>query len=388
LIVGILLTLLWQAKSVGASPGLNNFQGTLEGRVAALEEMLEHFSREGDDIFITGANLHVRNDTGTTDGTPDGLGNVIIGYNELRGTDDDRSGSHMLVVGKELNYSSFGGLVVGQHNETSGWFSTVSGGENNTASGSFSTVSGGFANTASGNTATVSGGADNTASGGPVSTVSGGQDNVASGLAATVSGGGNNTASGDTASVSGGDSNTASGPSSTISGGQDNVASGTRSSVSGGRGNTAGAPFSSVSGGSTNMASGQFSTVSGGRNNTASLEQLHVPSPEAGSITVDDLIGIWQAESVVTQFYEDGTFRAANSVNLLESLPVAEGEFQFDGNEITLITSEESLNCEGLIGSYQVQLTEQGELQFELQEDPCNSRHYNFTNEPWSRNSP
>jgi hypothetical protein len=372
LIAGILLTLLWQSKSVEASPELNNFQGTLEGRVAALEEMLEHFSREGDDIFITGANLHVRNDSGTTDGIPDGLGNVIIGYNESRGTGDDRSGSHMLVVGKELNYSGFGGIVVGHRNETSGNFSSISGGSTNEASGFAAIISGGQGNTASG----------------PLSSVSGGDTNTASGERSSVSGGTGNEASDRDSTVSGGSSNEASGPSSTVSGGFANKASNLSAVVSGGAANTASGDFSIISGGRGNTASGDFSTVSGGEENTASLAQSHVPSPEASSITIDDLIGIWQSGTTVTQFYEDGTFRAANSVNLFESLPVAEGQFQLDGNELSFITSEESSNCEGLIGSYQVQLTEQGELQLELQEDPCNSRHYEFTNAPWSRNSP
>ena len=42
-----------------------------------------------------------------------GLGNLVIGYNELRGAGDDRSGSHNLVIGSRNNYSSHGGLVGG-----------------------------------------------------------------------------------------------------------------------------------------------------------------------------------------------------------------------------------------------------------------------------------
>ncbi len=85
---------------------------------------LKHFSRDGDDIYITGANLHIVNGTGETE-TKNGLGNLIVGYNEGRTgiipnlPPDDRTGSHMLVVGKENNYSSYGGIVVGVHNTTS-----------------------------------------------------------------------------------------------------------------------------------------------------------------------------------------------------------------------------------------------------------------------------
>ena len=49
-----------------------------------LEDLLTHFSRVDDDIHITGANLHIVNGMGDTE-TTNSLGNLIIGYNELRG---------------------------------------------------------------------------------------------------------------------------------------------------------------------------------------------------------------------------------------------------------------------------------------------------------------
>ena len=67
----------------------------------------------GNDIVVSGANLYVNNGTGSTGGPVNGLGNLVIGYNELRGAGDDRSGSHNLVVGSRNNYSSYGGLVGG-----------------------------------------------------------------------------------------------------------------------------------------------------------------------------------------------------------------------------------------------------------------------------------
>ncbi len=145
-------------------------------------DLLEHFSRDGDDIFITEANLHIVNGTGDTE-TTNGLGNVIVGYNESRIdpsiAPDDRTGSHMVVVGAENNYSSFGGVVVGQRNSTSGTYSSVTGGRNNVASGTSSSVSGGRSNEASGYMSSVSGGTGNTAIG-DYSSVSGGTDNTAS----------------------------------------------------------------------------------------------------------------------------------------------------------------------------------------------------------------
>jgi hypothetical protein len=127
-----------------------------EQRVAALEKLLKHFSRKGNEVRLTGANLHIRNGLGSTDCTaeegkeipdcPNGLGNLIVGYNELRNNPDFpdvRTGSHNVVVGQQHNFSRFGGLVVGEFNTISGDFAAVSGGNVNTASGGWSSVSGG-----------------------------------------------------------------------------------------------------------------------------------------------------------------------------------------------------------------------------------------------------
>jgi hypothetical protein len=195
-------------------------------------EVLQYFTRAGSDIFITGANLHLVNGVGAT-ATQNGLGNLILGYNEVRGSGDDRSGSHMLVVGSENNYSRSGGIVAGLHNEASGDFASAVGGQYNTASGLYSSVLGGFQNTASGLYASTSGGFENIASGGSAS-VSGGLGNVASGPFASVSGGAGNTASGFESAVSGGTSNLASGGDASVSGGSTNTAGGDSSAVSGG----------------------------------------------------------------------------------------------------------------------------------------------------------
>lgn len=168
----------------------------------ALAFLLEHFSREGNELFITGANLHIVNGLGATNGNPafpsaidpavtmtNGLGNLIIGYNELRGNvSDERPGSHNLVVGRQNSFSSFGGLVAGRLNSALGPYSTVSGGQQNTAGGPSSSVSGGAGNLATGLAASVSGGVSNTASA-QQSSVSGGQQNTASGVNSSVSGG-------------------------------------------------------------------------------------------------------------------------------------------------------------------------------------------------------
>jgi hypothetical protein len=97
----------------GQVAALESQVAALASRIAALEAKLTHVSVAGNDITISGVNLYVNNGTGSTDAV-NGLGNVVIGYNELRGTgDDDRSGSHNLAIGSRNNYSSHGGLVAG-----------------------------------------------------------------------------------------------------------------------------------------------------------------------------------------------------------------------------------------------------------------------------------
>jgi hypothetical protein len=280
--------LTWALPAVTADDAKHEKKKDLEQRVAALEKLLKHFSRKDNEVIITGANLHIVNGLGSTDCTeerdeeeipipdcPNGVGNLIVGYNEPRFGDPDdpeniRTGSHNVVVGQRHNFSRIGGLVVGDLSTISGDFATVSGGRSNTASGDFAAVSGGESNTASGRSAAVSGGSLNTASG-DVAAVSGGGNNTASGIAASISGGNFNIASGFIAVVSGGEENTSSGDVTVVSGGRLNTASsiaGPGATVSGGRGNTASGGAATVSGGDQNTASGGIATVSGGRNIT------------------------------------------------------------------------------------------------------------------------
>lgn len=211
----------------------STYINTLETRLSRLESLLTGVTRSGNDIYINKANVHIRDGSGSTDGTVNGLGNLIIGYNEPRTSGNNRTGSHNLIIGSQNNYKSYGGLVSGFSNEISGSYSSVSGGLNNIASGSFSSVSGGSYGIASGFTSSVSGGAVNTASG-DVSSVSGGSTNIASGAWSSVSGGRNNTASYFDSSVSGGKGNKASGEWSSVSGGYLRSAMGEYDWVAGG----------------------------------------------------------------------------------------------------------------------------------------------------------
>src|SRR5690349_2653195 len=80
----------------------------------------------GPHIIFSGANLHIVSGSGATDdgGTPLGLGNLIIGYDEdpaQAGSPldpGDRGGSHNLVIGRfhRFTQAAFGGLVAGETN--------------------------------------------------------------------------------------------------------------------------------------------------------------------------------------------------------------------------------------------------------------------------------
>lgn len=197
--------------------------------------------------LFSGVNVQVINGIDQT--TPNGVGNIVVGYNNSRGgvkflcsygiyTDETscidaaetwavnhKSGSHNLVAGDENSYSQTGGVVFGNSNAISSQYANVTGGYNSHAIGFYSVVSGGALHTSSGYASSVFGGVGNTASG-FYSVVSGGRVNTSSGRWDSVSGGQENTSSGDFSSISGGRSNTASGDNSSVSGGNTRSATG------------------------------------------------------------------------------------------------------------------------------------------------------------------
>ena len=201
-------------------------------------EILSHLSlvylpiTNGDDgslktIRMTGVNLQVVNGLGYTWGDQDvtvqnqaahrtnGLGNVIIGYQEQRtddgmqDTDDsnDRNGSHNLVVGTGNNYTAWGCKVVGARNAVRGWLSSVGGGRGNDAVNDASCIGGGQFNLASGKYTSIGGGWGNMALG-RGTTLPGGGGNIAEGEWSVVGGGRNNTTLGYYATIAGGVRNT------------------------------------------------------------------------------------------------------------------------------------------------------------------------------------
>jgi hypothetical protein len=196
---------------------------------------LKFVTVKGTEIYITGANLNIRDGSGATSGTtgspyvasPTGLGNLIIGYNEngippcpgcLPQPSRLRTGSHNLVLGVDNGYTSIAGFVVGFANTISSPYATISGGAYSAADGMFSAISGGEGTAVSAEGSAISGGLGGKAIG-RWSSVTGGSENTASNESASVCGGSANTANGLFSSVTGGTGNTVNGQSSSISGG-------------------------------------------------------------------------------------------------------------------------------------------------------------------------
>ena len=105
---------------------------------------------KGPHVIFTGVNFHIRSGSGSTgdDGTPTGLGNLIVGYNEGPHPDptSGRNGSHNIVGGTLNAFTVSGGLVMGAQNWIQGEYATILGGQNNLAQGLGSSILGGRAN--------------------------------------------------------------------------------------------------------------------------------------------------------------------------------------------------------------------------------------------------
>lgn len=159
----------------------------LEDENAALTALLAGVTRssDGSTLRFSGMNVELVNGTGSPTGI-NGLGNLIVGYNDAIGT-PTTTGSHNISVGFANSFTAWSGIVAGVGNTSSNAYA-VAFGSGNTASGGFATVTGGRNNHATGNWASVSGGSLNTAAGDD-SSVSGGMLNVATGWRSSLLGG-------------------------------------------------------------------------------------------------------------------------------------------------------------------------------------------------------
>lgn len=151
-------------------------------------------------IQVKSVNVQIVSGSGSTSGTINGEGNLVVGYDEgIR----SQTGSNNLILGFNQSFTSYGGLLTGSGNTLSGPDASITGGSANTASGRSSSISGGRENTASGEVSSVSGGVLNTAKSTGAS-VSGGSENIAENNNASISGGADNRAEAGGSSISGG----------------------------------------------------------------------------------------------------------------------------------------------------------------------------------------
>src|SRR3984957_2503878 len=111
-------------------------------------------------VVLSTVNLQIISGSGSTAGTVNGEGNLVIGYGENAGN-RPQTGSHNLIVGSENGWTSFGGIIGGQSNQVTGKYATVFG-ANNVASGAWTFLAGEH-NRASGLDSSVLGGNGNSA---------------------------------------------------------------------------------------------------------------------------------------------------------------------------------------------------------------------------------
>lgn len=184
---------------------------TLQGQIQAQQQALETFapllnlvsvaerSSFGQNTWnLSGLNIRLDNGTGTTYGESNGLGNLILGYNEDEGghrneegslvAGEVRVGSHNLVVGAGHTYGSNGSLLGGYNNSLFGQGAAILSGQASLATGTWSAILGGLDNRATATNTCISGGHSNTASGDRAS-VSGGLLNISAGIATSILGG-------------------------------------------------------------------------------------------------------------------------------------------------------------------------------------------------------
>lgn len=256
----------------------------LQGQVEALQAAVipglsDHLSIVDEEtILVSGANLQVVNGEGSTS-SANGLGNVIVGYNESDSLTTQREGSHNLVMGRWNQYNSYGGIVHGLRNSLFNHESAAIAGSNNVVSGVRSAVIGGDQNTASGNKVVAIGGLDNEAKG-SVTAILGGSSNVSDGTASVVVGGNANQTLGNRTAVLGGGTNVADGHVCVVVGGEGNSTPELESgyaAVFGGRYNTGGDYCGAILGGYENTTAlglnivpgygTQTKTIVGGRGN-------------------------------------------------------------------------------------------------------------------------
>ncbi len=97
--------------------------------------------------------------------------------------------------------------------------------------------------------------------------------------------------------------------------------------------------------------------------------------PEPGPITsVEAIVGTWQRTSGSPwhiQFFEDGNMNSSGNPELVEDRPRDTDKFWFEGGQLFLETTSLGACDENIVGTYEVHLLENGNIQFVAIEDEC-----------------
>lgn len=247
--------------SGGPAPTACANDGLSPEELALLREVLGHVSIHGDalkSIRLTGVNLQIVNGQGATNGNPaepsadnpsvmNGLGNLIVGYNEGSPfTTLDRSGSHNIVVGRGHTYTRYAGLLVGDHHTLTAVGAAAIGGNQNRVEFLGGVAIGGTTNSV-GTLAACIGGTNNQATG-VASVCVGGLSNESHAMNATLVAGVGNRAIGAASCIAGGAASEVTGEASVVVGGFENIAAGSHAVVGGGHQRSAEGTFDWVAG--------------------------------------------------------------------------------------------------------------------------------------------
>ena len=118
----------------------------LDNAVAFTDDLSAYLSVDdaSDSVMFSGANVFVQSGAGSSSAAVNGVGNLIVGYDES--ASDLKTGSHNVVIGPEHTYTSYGGLIAGTDNDLTAPGGSVLGGQNNDATASGAVVLGGNGN--------------------------------------------------------------------------------------------------------------------------------------------------------------------------------------------------------------------------------------------------
>ncbi|UCF62104.1 MAG: hypothetical protein JSV37_05270 [Anaerolineaceae bacterium] len=111
--------------------------------------------------------------------------------------------------------------------------------------------------------------------------------------------------------------------------------------------------------------------------------------------TEKSLYGSWDYQFVRYKFNEDGSWSRVDIISTSGGAsvgrnPINWGTFTFDGKLLTMFTDEESRDCSGQTGIYEITFPEEGSwnLIFKKVEDPCSVREKEMINKFYLRYSP